>query len=118
MQENPQFVDYQVTAQEAQAMFALYPSITDLIDLHNVHGYPVQKIEQVDAEVKRIKEELSAYKSGAKVISEAVPAVLDEEGNVLTPEVPAVYYQYTTDQDLLAQVSSELLVVADVYATM
>ena len=68
----------------------------------------------VNTEADRIVNELNAYKNG-KIITPKVLATYDESGEVLTEEVPAVHYVYTTDKDLISQVSSDLLNVTTIY---
>lgn len=68
-------------------------------------------VEVVD-EADKVKDELSSKKAGTFTISSSVPAVLNDAGEVVTEEVPAVFYQYTTDSDLVASITSELDVAA------
>jgi len=66
----------------------------------------------VDKEIDRIVKELREYKAGK--LLEAEESHYDEETGekVITKE--AVYYEYTTDEDLAEQVSSDYLDVATI----
>jgi hypothetical protein len=68
----------------------------------------------VDAEGDRLIGEINTLMSGGKVITPAVPAVVGEDGEITSEAVPAVYYEPTTEANLLAQLSSDLLDVEDV----
>jgi hypothetical protein len=63
----------------------------------------------VDKEIDRIVKELREYKAGK--LLEAEEFHFDEEGNKVIDK-EAVYYEYSTDEDLALQVSSDYLDVA------
>jgi len=65
----------------------------------------------VDKEIDRIVKELREYKAGK--LLEAEEFHYDEEGNKVVDK-EAVYYEYTTDEDLALQVSSDYLDVATI----
>jgi hypothetical protein len=65
----------------------------------------------VDKEIDRIVKELREYKAGK--LLEAEESHFDEEGNKVIDK-EAVYYTYTTDEDLALQVSSDYLDVATI----
>jgi len=111
----------ELTSEIAQAIFAKiveYGNADKAYKSQADSAYDPEHFQAVDKEADRISAELAAYKSGSKVITPAVPAVYDEEGNVTTEAVPAVCYEYTTDEDLLSQVTSDLLDVESVYDIM
>lgn len=108
-----------ITPQIAQAIYELIKTHGNAdLAFKNQAGslYDAENVKATADEFDRIVAELTAYRNGSVVVTPAVPAVVDDEGNITTPAVPAVYYEYTTDADLISQVSSELLDVADVWA--
>jgi len=71
----------------------------------------------VDREAKRVKSELASKKDGTFLLEAAFPAITttnEETGEItiLTPAVPAVYYEYTNDAALIASITSDLDVEA------
>jgi len=74
--------------------------------------------EQVQAEINKLESEMVSKMSGSYELTAKIPAVYDEEGEILTEEVPATYYVVTTEIALKASMSSDLLdidtVVTDV----
>ena len=74
--------------------------------------------EQVQAEINKLESEMVSKMSGSYELTAKIPAVYDEEGEILTEEVPATYYVVTTETALKASMSSDLLdidtVVTDV----
>ena len=77
--------------------------------------YDAENVKATADELDRVVGLLTAYRNGSVVVTPVVPAVVDDEGNITMPAVPAVYYEYTTDEDLIAQVSSDLLDVSTIY---
>ena len=65
----------------------------------------------VDKEIDRIVRELNEFKNG-KLLEPEVSHYNEEGEKVIDSE--AVYYEYTTDEDLALQVSSDLLDVATI----
>jgi len=74
--------------------------------------------EQVQAEINKLESEMVSKMNGSYELTAKIPAVYDEEGEILTEEVPATYYVVTTEIALKASMSSDLLdidtVVTDV----
>ena len=74
--------------------------------------------EQVQAEINKLESEMVSKMNGSYELTAKIPAVYDEEGEILTEEVPATYYVVTTETALKASMSSDLLdidtVVTDV----
>ena len=74
--------------------------------------------EQVQAEINKLESEMVSKMNGSYELTAKISAVLDEEGEILTEEVPATYYVVTTETALKASMSSDLLdidtVVTDV----
>lgn len=85
------------TKEQIREFTAINP--TDHIQIcisNNVWGLPERIVDDVEgsydpADVIEHIDLVVAEAVPAALISEAVPAVLDEQGNVVTPEVPAVY---------------------------
>ena len=67
--------------------------------------------EQVQAEINKLESEMVSKMSGSYELTAKIPAVYDEEGEILTEEVPATYYVVTTETSLKASMSSKLLTV-------
>lgn len=67
----------------------------------------------VDKEADRIVKELNEFKNGK--LLEAEESHYDEESGEKVVDKEAVYYEYTTDEDLIAQVSSDYLDVETVF---
>jgi hypothetical protein len=65
-----------------------------------------EHFDLVDKELDRIVKELREYKAGK--LLEAEEFHFDEEGNKVIDK-EAVYYEYSTDEDLALQVSSDYL---------
>jgi hypothetical protein len=65
-----------------------------------------ENIVIVDKLIDKLFNELETIASGRKVIAEATPATFDEEGQELTPTIPAVYYIPTTKTDFKTQFDS------------
>ena len=70
--------------------------------------------EQVQKEISSLESEMVSKMSGSYVLTPKVLATYDDEGEVLTKEVPAVYYIVTTEAALKASMSSDLLDVSTV----
>jgi len=74
--------------------------------------------EQVQAEINKLESEMVSKMNGSYELTAKILAVYDEEGEILTEEVPATYYVVTTEIALKASMSSDLLdidtVVTDV----
>ena len=66
----------------------------------------------VDKEIDRIVKELNEFKSGK--LLEAEEFHYDEETGEKVIDKEAVYYEYSTDEDLAEQVSSDYLDVATI----
>ena len=65
--------------------------------------------EQVQAEIQKLESEMVSKMSGSYELTAKIPAVYDEEGEILTEEVPATYFVVTTETALKASMSSDLL---------
>lgn len=70
-----------------------------------------EHFEAVDKEIDRIVRELNEFKNG-KLLQVEVSHFTEEGEKVIDSE--AVYYVYTTDEDLALQVSSDLLDVSTI----
>ena len=70
--------------------------------------------EQVQKEISILESEMVSKMSGSYVLTPKVLATYDDEGEVLTKEVPATYYIVTTEAALKASMSSDLLDVSTV----
>ncbi len=101
-----------ITQEAAVEIFDLL-KIRSLSSAREVNGskYPLQFFYAVDEEFARLEKEFSSFMNGK--LLKAEEATYDEEG-VKTVTKEAVYYAPTTETDLLAQVSSDILVVKDV----
>ena len=58
--------------------------------------------EQVQAEINKLESEMVSKMNGSYELTAKIPAVYDEEGEILTEEVPATYYVVTTEIALKA----------------
>ena len=74
--------------------------------------YSFNEFLEVENETKRVKNELTSKKNGTFLLEPKVPAVkeFDDDGNdiIISEEVPAVYFEYTTDEDLINSMESFL----------
>jgi len=70
--------------------------------------YDFNSFVECEKEVKRVSAEMRGKKAGTFVLENEIPAVLDENGDVVQEAIPAVLYEYTNDEDLVASVESEL----------
>jgi hypothetical protein len=107
----------ELTSEVAQAIYTLiktYGSADLAFKNQPSSQYDPEHFVTVDAEGDRLIGEINTLMSGSKVITPAVPAVVGEDGEITSEAVPAVYYEPTTEADLLAQLSSGLLDVEDV----
>ena len=72
----------------------------------------------LELKINKLESEMVSKMSGSYELTAKIPAVYDEEGEILTEEVPATYYVVTTEIALKASMSSDLLdidtVVTDV----
>ena len=69
----------------------------------------------VDKEGMKIMNEIQSKFNGSFLLEAKIPATYDEEGEILTEEVPAVYYQVTTETVLKNSLSSDMLDTDIVY---
>jgi len=65
--------------------------------------------EQVIAEMKRLENEIISKVNGGFILEKAIPAVYDEEGIVISNEIPAVVYKITSKAQFLIDLNSDLL---------
>lgn len=86
---------------------ALSPA--QIVNLEGVN-YLYSSIKMIKKEIDRLVRELNEYKNG-KLISAEVSHI-DEETGEKVIDSEAVYYEYTTDEDLANQVSSDYLDVS------
>jgi hypothetical protein len=82
---------------------ALSPA--QIINLEGVN-YLYSSIKMIKKEIDRVVRELREFKNG-KLLQAEVSHFTEEGEKVIDSE--AVYYEYTTDEDLAAQVSSDYL---------
>jgi len=104
-----------LTAEIAQEIYSeiLAHGNADLAVKHQANSErDPENFEKVNKEADRIVKELNEFKSGK--LLEAEEFHFDEESMEKVIDKEAVYYEYTTDADLIKQVSSELLDVATV----
>jgi len=98
-----------LTAEIAGQVYVLIKQFGDADKAYKMKGDSAidpEHFELVNKELDRIVSELYLYRNGSKLLNSAV---YDEEGNLISE---AVYYQYTTDEDLALQVTSEYLSVS------
>ena len=79
-------------AAEAKLIISLFKQGKDARRIFIEDGIAMIKITEVAREWQRLKDELMKKISGQEVISPEVPAVLDEEGKVVSDPVPAVVF--------------------------
>ena len=79
-------------AAEAKLIISLFKQGKDARRIFIEDGIAMVKITEVAREWQRLKDELMKKISGQEVISPEVPAVLDEEGKVVSDSVPAVVF--------------------------
>ena len=98
----------QITKSDAADIFELLKT-RSLASARVASGskYPLQFFYEVDNEFKRLQREFNEYMSGKLLTPEV--SHFDEETGEKVIDTPAVYYEATTETDLLAQVSSDLL---------
>ncbi|MDD4805099.1 MAG: hypothetical protein PHN69_08230 [Candidatus Pacebacteria bacterium] len=116
--DKPTFSTPALTAEVAQEIYSLikqYGSADRAYKLKGNSNYEPEHFDLVNKEADRIVRELREYKNGNVILEAAIPAVYDEEGNVTSDAIPAVMYEYTTDADLIEQISSDYLDVATIY---
>jgi hypothetical protein len=103
----------EITPEAAAEIFELLKT-RSLASAREVHGskYPLQFFYAVEAEFKRLQQEFTSYMGGK--LLEAEVSHFDEETGEKVVDSEAVYYVPTTETDLLAQVSSDLLDIKDV----
>jgi len=82
---------------------ALSPA--QIINLEGVN-YLYSSIKMIKKEIDRVVRELREFKNG-KLLQAEVSHFTEEGEKVIDSE--AVYYEYTTDEDLASQVSSDYL---------
>jgi hypothetical protein len=102
-----------LTAEIAGQVYNLIKQYGDADKAYKLKGDSVidpEHFEAVDKEIDRIVRELNEYKNG-KLISAEVSHI-DEETGEKVIDSEAVYYEYTTDEDLANQVSSDYLDVS------
>jgi hypothetical protein len=98
-----------LTAEIAGQVYNLIKQFGDADKAYKLKGHSLidpEHFSLVDKEIDRIVRELREYKAGK--LLEAEEFHYDEEGNKVIDK-EAVYYTYTTDEDLALQVSSEYL---------
>lgn len=88
---------------------ALSPA--QIINLEGVN-YLYSSIKMIKKEIDRIVRELNEFKAGK--LLQAEESHFDEETGEKVIDSEAVYYEYTTDEDLALQVSSDYLDVATI----
>jgi len=102
-----------LTAEVAQEIYSLIKTYGSADRAYKDKGnsdYEPEHFSIVDKEIDRIVRELNEYKNG-KLISAEVSHI-DEETGEKVIDSEAVYYEYTTDEDLANQVSSDYLDVS------
>jgi hypothetical protein len=98
-----------LTAEIAGQVYNLIKEYGDADKAYKLKGDSLidpEHFSLVDKELDRIVKELREYKAGK--LLEAEESHFDEEGNKVIDK-EAVYYEYSTDEDLALQVSSEYL---------
>lgn len=89
------------------------PSLSpaQIINLEGVN-YLYSSIKMIKKEIDRVVRELREYKNGKLLQAEV--SHFDEETGEKVIDSGAVYFEYTTDEDLALQVSSDYLDVATI----
>lgn len=88
---------------------ALSPA--QIVNLEGVN-YLYSSIKMIKKEIDRVVRELNEFKNGKLLQAEV--SHFDEETGEKVIDSEAVYYEYTTDEDLAEQVSSDYLDVATI----
>ena len=102
-----------LTVEVAQTIYGLiktYGSADKAYKLKGNSDYEPEHFSIVDKEIDRLVRELNEHKNG-KLISAEVSHIDEETGEKVIGQ-EAVYYSYTTDEDLAEQVSSDYLDVS------
>lgn len=102
----------EITSEVAQAIYTLIKTHGDADKAYKLKGnsdYEPEHFTAVDREVDRIVRELNEFKAGKLLQAEV--SHIDESGEKVI-DSEAVYYEYTTDEDLALQVSSDYLDVS------
>ena len=97
-------------AQDIYELIKTYGTADKAYKLKGNSDYEPEHFEIVDKEIDRLVRELNEYKNG-KLISAEVSHI-DESTGEKVIDSEAVYYEYTTDEDLANQVSSDYLDVS------
>jgi len=89
------------------------PSLSpaQIVNLEGVN-YLYSSIKMIKKEIDRVVRELNEFKNGKLLQAEV--SHFDEETGEKVIDSEAVYYEYTTDEDLASQVSSDYLDVATI----
>lgn len=114
LNKQPTYSTPVLTAEIAQNVYDLIKQHGDADKAYKLKGHSLIDPEHflaVDKEIDRIVKELRAFKNGK--LLEAEEFHFDEEGNKIVDK-EAVYYEYTTDEALAEQVSSDYLDVATI----
>ena len=113
--DKPTFSTPALTAEVAQEIYALIKEHGSADKAYKEKGnsdYEPEHFDLVNKEADRIVRELREYKNG-KLLQAEVSHFTEDGEKVIDSE--AVYYEYTTDADLIEQISSDYLDVATIY---
>ena len=107
-----------LTAEIAGQVYALIKQYGDADKAYKMKGdssIDPEHFVLTNAEADRIVKELNEFKNGKLLSAEEYH--YNEQGEKVVDK-EAVYYKYTTDEDLIAQVSSDYLDVATILSDM
>ena len=104
-----------LTAEIAQTVYNLIKQFGNIDKAYKLKGDSIidpEHFEAVDKEIDRVVRELNEFKNGKLLQAEV--SHFDEETGEKVIDSEAVYYEYTTDEDLALQVSSDYLDIATI----
>ena len=97
-----------LTAATAQSIYVLLKT-KDANMMFLEDNIPTEYTVQVEKEMRKLEAEYMSKVSGTYLLTASIPATYDDEGEVDTEVVPAVYFALTTKAALLKTMSSEIL---------
>ena len=100
-----------MTIQEVYDFMAGRDVSSSFSDKAHNSQYDFEDFVSVDKEAKKVKAELLSKLNGSFKLTAKVNATYDEEGEILTEEVPATYYVVTTETALISGIESELDII-------
>jgi len=97
-----------LSAETAQEIYELLKT-HDINTLFLENDIPTEYSSQVAKEINKLEGEMVSKMSGSFELTARVPATHDDEGEIVDEEVPATYYEVTTEKALKESMSSEIL---------